>query len=334
MGKIDFSVNKFWVRKKIVRVINAAKWYSSVIINKEVPSVISNRKTMSKMYLMTKDLDRKITDKRIKFVTVNDLCLWTCEWIKTFPISFDVIIGIPRSGMIIGGIIASILDKPLASPESLKAVLRKSGLEERDSINALLVDDTVVTGKHLSAVLAAIRACSSKLNITTGALIAREDSKHLVDLSYKLIPHPRIFEWNLIHYKRGKIATDLDGVICENCPPGVDSDEDSYIEWIKNAKPFLIPSFELDIIVSNRLEKYRAETEKWLRLHGVQYKQLILWSLDSKEYRKGQHAVFKSDILLAQKPDEMWESSLWQAEHIWAATRIPTLCVDEMVLFS
>jgi hypothetical protein len=138
----------------------------------------------------------------------------------------------------------------------------------------------------------------------------------------------------MLHSKMGRLASDLDGVICEDCPPGVDGDEEKYRRWLTNAKPYLIPNFEFDTIISSRLEKYRAETEKWLQLHGVKYKELVLWNLESKKERKGQHAQHKVDYLLKIKPDMFWESSFWEAKEIWAKTSIPTLCVDQMLLFS
>jgi hypothetical protein len=194
----------------------------------------------------------------------------------------------------------------------------------------------MVDGKTMEENFQLLRSHREDLNITKAALIATETSKDSVDLYYRIVNLPRLTEWNLLDTKLGwtKLASDLDGVICENCPPGVDSDEELYTAWIKNAKPYLIPTFEVDMIVSSRLEKYRSDTQKWLAKHGVRYKELFLWGIQSKQERKGKHAQHKIEIFLRKKPDMIWESSLDESVQIWEDIRIPTLCIDEMILFS
>ena len=248
-----------------------------------------------------------------------------------------MVVGIPRSGLLVASLIALKLGKPLTTPELItknKYWIRKHVRRKTKMQNILLVDDSITGGKTMKESLKLLRPYNKKLNITKAALIATEKSRGLVDLYYKIIPHPRIFEWNLLHAKKGKLATDLDGVICENCPPGVDSNEELYINWIKTAKPYLIPAFEIDAIISCRLEKYRKETEDWLAKHNVRYKKLILWNIPSKQERKGRNAKYKIEALLKIKPDLFWESSFYEAKQIWKATKIPTLCVAKMTIFS
>lgn len=297
----------------------------------------SNNKYASKAYLYLKMLERKHITGRYTFVSFDELLVWTLNWIKTFPTTYDLIIGIPRSGLLVASIIALKLGKPLTTPELMvknKYWMSKRARRKTKLQNILLVDDSITDGKTMKESLKLIRAYNKKFNITKAALIATEESKDFLDLYYKIIPHPRLFEWNLLHSKKGKIATDLDGVICENCPPGVDSNEELYLNWLKTARPYLIPAFEIDAIISCRLQKYRKETEEWLAKHNVRYKKLILWDILSKQERKGRNAKYKIEALLKIKPDLFWESSLYEAKQIWNATKIPTLCVDEMILFS
>ena len=155
----------------------------------------------------------------------------------------------------------------------------------------------------------------------------------LPDLYHEILPGLGLFEWNVLHSKKtDTLVSDLDGVICEDCAPEIDSNEELYCEWIKNAKPYLIPAFEIDVILSSRLEKYRHATEEWLNRHRVKYKKLILWDIPSKEERN--FAKFKIDQLIKIKPGFIWESNSSESEQIWKATKTPTLCVDEMILFN
>ena len=178
-----------------------------------------------------------------------------------------------------------------------------------------------------------LRSRRKDLKVHKAALMVTKDSRSMLDFYYKILPTVWYTEWSLTDAKKGALASDLDGVICENCPAGVDSNEELYQEWIRNAKPNVIPTFEIDAIISSRLEKYRAETERWLARYGVRYKELLLWDVQSKSERIGR-AQRKAELLLRRMPHIFWESSFEEASEIWKATRIPTLCFDEMCLFS
>jgi len=296
----------------------------------------SNNKPSARAYLLLKLLERQITSGNYSFVTLDELFLWTEDWIKSFPETYDLIVGIPRSGLLVANIIALKLGKPLTTPELLiqdKNWMSKCIKSNKKIKHVLLVDDSITGGKTMIKYLKLIKSHNKNLKITTAALIATKESKSQVDLNYKVIYHPRLFEWNLLHSPKGIIATDLDGVLCENCPEGTDSNEEKYLVWIKTAKPYLIPAFEIDTIISCRLEKYRVETEHWLKKNKVKYKKLVLWNLLSKQERMGKNAKYKISELLRVKPDMFFESSKIEAARIWMMTTIPTLCVDEMVLF-
>ena len=296
----------------------------------------SDRPVISKFYLKTKSLERSILGRKFKFVTIDDLVIWTNEFVKKLPITFDVIVGIPRSGLLVANIIGLKLGKPVTTPDLFcKGVIWKSRLIDNAKYErVLLVDDTISTGDSIKEARDIIMKSAGKTKLYTAALIATKDSKGYVDYYHKVMELPRVFEWNLLHSKKGVLVSDLDGVICENCPEGMDEDESGYADWLKNAKPYLIPSFEIDVILSNRLEKYRGETQTWLFKNGVRYNKLILWDLRHKSGRNGRHAENKIKALLKIKPEMVWESSLWEAKVIWEKTKISTLCVDEMILFS
>lgn len=322
-------------RKNLIEQSLLTPFYVYKKLRKALAS--SDNKSVSKLYLRARNLERNIVGGKYSFVTVDELVIWTTELIKSFPNSYDVIAGIPRSGLLVANLIGLKLGKPLTTPELFcRGHYWKSKIIDKKAQhkNILLVDDSITSGKAMEENLQLLRSHCGSLNITKAALIATEDSKALVDLYYKIIPHPRIFEWNLMHAKKGKLVSDLDGVICENCPSGVDSDEKLYTEWIKIAKPYLVPAFEIDAIVSSRLEKYRSDTEKWLSNHGVRYKELFLWDVQSKQERYGKHAQHKIEVLSRIKPDMFWESSLAETNQIWRATKIPTICIDEMIFFS
>ncbi len=271
---------------------------------------------------------------KYNFVTSAELMSWTNEWIKSFPTSYDLIIGLPRSGLMVASIIATKLAKPLTTPDFIieGRVWVSKRIKKRDAFSSILmVDDSINSGSTMKKSLELLQS-NCDWNITTAALLATEATKNLVDLYYKIIPQPRIFEWNIMHSKRGKHASEMDGVICENCPSGLEADEKLYVEWLKRARPYLIPSFEIDVILANRLERYRPQTEEWLKQHQVRYKELRLFKKKSKIQRQDTYVQKKIKELLQIKPSMYWESNFGQAIKIWKATKIPTICIEKMVM--
>lgn len=306
----------------------------------------SDNREVSKAFLRAKNLKRNMSGKKFNFVTIDQATIWSSEWVEQFPRQYDLVVGVPRSGMLIASIVALKLGKGLTTPDLLakgeywhsNRAGRKLSLDEINHI--LVIDDSVDKGRAMGKAMAMIESIDSEFSVTKAALIVKEETKHNADLYYKIIEAPRTFEWNILHRKissyasEGILAVDLDGVLCPNPPKGADDDEDWYVEWMRSANPFLIPGFEIDVIVTCRLEKYRAITEAWLREQNVRYKKLIMWDVPTKADRQGKFAKHKIESILDVKPDMFWESNRQQAEAIWEKTRVPTLCIDEMMMFN
>jgi len=313
------KIASFFVREYM---INRDRFYTS--------------KNFSRVFLKARHIKRMAVNGKIDFVSFEDSFIWTLSWIKQFPVRYDIVVGIPRSGLFIANIIALKLGIPLATTDNLLfgKKWKSKYIGDGKCRRILLVDDSVDSGESMRVDYNKLKNRFGDCKITKAALIVTPKSKKSVDLFFKSIPQPRLFEWNLLHSKKGSLAVDLDGVLCENPKNNLEADEKKYVKWIKNAKPYLIPAFEVDVIVSCRLEKYRAETKKWLKKNGVKYKELILWDLPSRKERQGMHISYKVKNIINYKPDYFWESSFHEAEGIYSKTKIPTLCVDEMIFFS
>ena len=306
----------------------------------------SENRNINRVYIRARRLRNLLRGVKFRFVTAEDAVIWTSEWLKSFPIQYDIIVGIPRSGMLIASVIALKLGKPLTTPDLFAEnefwlstkVDQRPDVDKR--LNVLLVDDSINSGKSMQQSLDIMRRAEFDFNVTKAALIVSDEADPLVDMYYTFLKHPRIFEWNILHRKTASyfeqetIAMDMDGVLCEDCPKHIDADENLYRHWIRTAKPYLIPTFEIDAIVSCRLERYRADTEKWLRDNNVHYNKLILWDLPSKKQRKGLFAKHKIDAVLRINPALFWESHFGQAEQIWKHTKTPVLCIDKWILFN
>lgn len=309
---------------------------SGIYNYKKIENILDggNKKPVASSYLRAKNIGRRFLYGKFNFVSFDDLIIWTRKWTRKLPKKYDIIVGIPRSGLTIANIISTNLGKPLTTPDLIDNIIwKKEFLEERKLYRILLIDDSMSTGNTMKKSIRKLKNSKRNVNIDSGVLIADDESKKKVDFYYKIVPHPRIFEWNFLHNKKGKVAVDMDGVLCEDPPKETSFDGKKYLKWIKNAEENLIPKFKIDVIISNRLEKYRKETEKWLKKHNVKYKKLILWNVSSKKKRMiGKFTRHKIKTLIETKPDIYWESNYKQAKEIWKSTKIPILCTDEMVL--
>jgi len=287
---------------------------------------------VSKSYLRYRSIEQTLTGTRLSIVTFDDLVACTNQWVRSFPETYDLIVGIPRSGLLVANIIASKLGKPLTTLDRLAEnsvwMTQRSLHENAGFKKILLVDDRVSEGRELRRMLAVLQQ-HGDFQISKASLFVTAEAANLVDLYYKIIPDPVLFEWNIMHAKKGALAAELDGVICHDPPKGLDADEAAYIEWMRSAKPYLVPLYEIDAIISSRLERYRTVTQEWLARHRVLYKKLFLWN-----DRQGQLAKYRVECLLKIKPDVYWASNVHEAKRMSDLTRIPTLCVDPMILFS
>jgi orotate phosphoribosyltransferase len=103
-----------------------------------------------------------------------------------------------------------------------------------------------------------------------------------VDNCAVVINLPHWFDWNL--FNNGSILTgfntaiDLDGVICQDCPPESDDDGAKYLEWLNSAMAIRFPrDYNIPYIITARLEKYRPQTTKWLDDNKITYSELIMY---------------------------------------------------------
>ena len=55
----------------------------------------------------------------------------------------------------------------------------------------------------------------------------------------------------LIRRRTQKIGFDMDGVLCEDCSYENVIDEEKYTKFLREAKPYLIPHYKVDYIITH-----------------------------------------------------------------------------------
>jgi uncharacterized HAD superfamily protein/hypoxanthine phosphoribosyltransferase len=257
----------------------------------------------------------------------------------------DLIVGIPRSGMIPAYLLGLYLNRGIVDLETFLAdgvaahgatrALARGLPHLHEAQHVLLVDDSMASGASMQRALARIHTSRYAGKISTCAAIVTPAQYRSVDIAFLTVPHPRIFEWNAFHHACVEQACfDLDGVLCVD-PEEHDNDDGARYElFVKTARPLFQPTQRIGHIVSARLEKYRTATEQWLARHGIRYGALHLVDLPNKAERIRQqaHCAHKIRVYRETGAALFYESNIGQAHEIARGSGKPVLCVDTMTM--
>ena len=270
-------------------------------------------------------------------------------WSATLPRDIDLVVGVPRSGLLVANLIALYRNLPLADLEGLlqgdllatgprcSTPLDESGLATR-SLNILVVDDCVSTGAAMREVAAQVAPLRTQHTVLLGAAYYDPRAEVPMDVAFEPLHMPYVFEWNLMHswvIEHG--CLDMDGVLCHDPTPEQDDDGPAYERFLEGAEPYLLPTKTIARIVTARLEKYRAPTEAWLERHGVRYEELIMAKYPSAAERDadGRHGPFKAEVYRSDKRYQLFvESEAEQARQIARWSGKPVFCVDTMEMLN
>ncbi|MGK9065264.1 phosphoribosyltransferase [Stutzerimonas chloritidismutans] len=278
----------------------------------------------------------------MNYRSLSHLSQLTNVYAGRIPADIDLVVGIPRSGMLVASIIALKQNLPLTD---LYSFLRNDDLKRgttrsykhatlakpQDARKILLVDDSISSAKSMNAALAQVKAIFEK-DVVTMAVFAERRNQHLVDVHLELVEQPRVFEWNIMHHEFLKHAClDIDGVLCVDPVEEQNDDGPKYREFLACTRPLFIPSVKVAHLVTSRLELYRAETEEWLARNGVEYGTLHMLDLPSAEERRrlGIHGRFKAEVYAKHPETRLFvESEEKQAVEIMKLSGKPVYCLE------
>lgn len=253
---------------------------------------------------------------------------------------FDVVVGIPRSGMIPASIIATQLQLPLSDVESYSRgyVFERSGRVVGSPQRVLLVDDTSNRGGAMARAVAQIKHKAKE--ITRFAVFGpyRGDLS-IIDMFCEIVPGPRAFEWNMAKHRRlPRWAFDFDGVLCRDPTREENDDGPQYKRFLETAEPLFLPKRPIGHIVTGRLEKYRGITEDWLKRHGIEFGEMHMTPFHTKGERMsamkfaGGRGGWKARIASDLGVEMFVESCPKQAGIIAREAQIPVWCTRTQCL--
>ncbi len=257
--------------------------------------------------------------------------------LSILPRDFDLIVGIPRSGMLPANLLALYLNKPYTDIHSFlnghiyKAGARSQFFDIKDFKKILVVDDSIASGDAMEKCKESLKDVKENFSISYCAIYVIPGKEKIVDYYFEVVPLPRYFQWNILnHTTLEKACFDIDGVLCVDPTDEQNDDGEKYLDFIVHAPPLFIPGSKIGTIVTSRLEKYRKETETWLKANNVKYNQLVMLDLPNKEARikANSHAEHKAKTYFSSYYVLFVESSLSQAIEINMITKKPVLCTE------
>ena len=296
----------------------------------------------------TNDVVMPSLGQKLHMRTIADLSNVVKRHLHLVSENYDFVIGLPRSGLMPAAMVALHLNLPLVSLADLAA----GELAQRDTnrwshahhrlarrardgepISGLVVDDTVNTGAAIRRFRGrhAELMADGRYRFTFLAIFNSSHNPPDADITFEMVPGPRVFEWNLMHHSISEgYLCDMDGVLCPDGPPENSNDGGLYEQYVLNAPLKLRPTFKLGAVVTSRLEKYRAQTSEWLAKHDIRYDELIMLNLPDAETRRRLQlwGRYKADVYQVMGGTLFVESDSGQAHQIAQITGRAVFCTD------
>lgn len=284
----------------------------------------------------------------MNYRSVGDMAACIAENLHRIPRDLDLVVGIPRSGMLAASMIALALNLPLADIATFlakrsyargKTRLPNTGhaTNQNPRRRVLIVDDSIYSGGSLEEVRQQVETSVVDVEVIYCVIYGTKTGAKNIDICFEEVSVPRMFEWNVMHHPLLEhCCVDIDGVLCVDPNHSQNDDGMEYQKFLASPMPKFIPTVPVGYLVTSRLEKYRRETETWLASVGIRYKKLFLLDLPDAATRRrvGAHATFKAAIY-RQCHDAMLfiESEDEQARKIFELSGLPVLSLGAQSLY-
>src|SRR3990172_1444184 len=278
-------------------------------------------------------------DPRLRWVTREHLLADSLELAARVPANVGAVIGIPRSGLQVAATIATLRNLPLYAVMehcvvNLGGGRRARELERLERCQApraasLLVDDSVCTGAEMER---AVDVCRSNGfdPLLTAAVYVHPPARHKIDLAGRCWVMPHWFEWHCFGSEMvEKCAFDMDGMICQECPPEDDDDGPAYRQWLQDVLPRWLPRpHRVPLIITARQTRYEQPTRDWLARHGLDVQDIRFgpWLTKQERDRFYDPAVHKGAAFRRADCSVMFESCPRQAQRIAQASGKTVIC--------
>lgn len=291
----------------------------------------------------------------MNFRNISQLSDQILNWSKILPRDIELVVGIPRSGLLAANLLALYRNLALADLDGfLEGRCMSAGSTRRNPLNSdsnisvrsflerprkvLVLDDSARSGTTMRDAKARIAASRMSFHdVSFGAVYVTADTVTQLDFHCEILEPPRVFEWNIFnHHILEESCVDMDGVLCYDPLQEENDDGERYAAFLRAAIPLATPSYCIGHIVTSRLECYRQETETWLNKNGIKYRHLVMLDYPDGQTRRqmNSHSAHKAKVYKKTGAKLFIESDIRQAVEIVALAKKDVLCVDSMQLIS
>lgn len=275
-------------------------------------------------------------EARMNYRSVADLNDDVARWVNRLPRNLDLIVGVPRSGLLAATLLALHLNLPLTDVDGylagrlLGAGPRLGGCQCRYPRGAarrvLVVDDSIWSGRQLAAVREKIEAAQMSRGVFYAAIYAIPSAVDLVDYYCKIVGLPRAFEWNILHHPSlSSSCVVADGLLW---PAG------AFVAGVEH-RPLprhldFVPSQEIGCLVAYGTAETHQSIIEFLDRHGVVYRDLAVLRVDTVDpsHARSTMADRKATIYQQTRAWIFVEPSLDEAICIATKSARPVYCVD------
>jgi orotate phosphoribosyltransferase len=278
--------------------------------------------------------------------SVTDLNLALVDWHSRLPHDLELIVGVPRSGLLAATLLALHMNLPVTDVDGLLAgrvlgagTRYKTGSRSKGNAEellqsvrkVLLLEDYVLSGRSLQKVRARIDAAVLPHSIVYGSVYADPAKVHLLDHHYELVTPPTYLEWNIFHHPwMEKSCVSLEGVLCQTPPADESRGEERFEQYVAAARPLMSTTKTVGHIIASRAERHRAATEDWLARHGIEHHQLhMLGGTEAAVRGDGQSEAERKARIYTEVDGALFFEQSWdQAREIARRTGRYVFCTE------
>jgi len=268
------------------------------------------------------------------FCMLNDRIV---DWSYTLPRNFDLIAGIPRSGLLAANLLALHLNLPVTDLEGLLdgRVIRAgqryegdaSGEILRSGARVLVVDDSVYSGNSLESARKQVADARLPHRVDFGAVFVTPEAVEAgkVKLFAEAVPGPRVFEWNVMHTSMmAHFCLDLDSVLCRE--PAMAPGRRQPPEALFGGASHFLPRYRVGWLVTSRPERERASVEQALREQRVEYGELVMMEDESDTSDPGVLCRFRAEVYVRTGAQLFVSGSVSRSPEIARLANRPVFC--------
>ncbi len=275
----------------------------------------------------------------MSYRSVADLNEQVVSLATRLPRDVEVVVGIPRSGLLPASLLALHLNLPLTDVEGLvegrlfSGGFRVKQKQASDLLatkrNVLIVDDSVGAGNQLRATKKELVEARLPHILRYATVYMMPGSEEVVDFFCEHVPYPRVFEWNLMHHGQLSMSCMVtEGVLYREPSPEERSDETAFAAFLARADPLHLPTKRVGWLVACQPETYRAPIQAWLARHRVGYEELIMMKPADEAQLAAQCTAYKTKVYKKTGARLLIEPSLQHAIGVAKEAEKPVFCTE------